>query len=110
MSEQITIHPQSRGVDDDGRPLPTPPDRSVWVKSVQQVSAEELSDEDKSGSVRVLRVWCSSSDGAADSDDVTIRGLRYQVRVSAWDPAAHRRPVLSRHRPSAVFDAVRGEG
>lgn len=110
MSEQITTHPQSRGVDDDGNRLPTPPERTVLVKSVQQVSAEELSDADKDGNVRVLRVWCSSSDGPADGDDVTIRGLRYQVRVGAWDPGMHRRPALSRHRPSAVFDAVRGEG
>lgn len=110
MSEQITIHPQSRGVDDDGNRLPTPPDRTVRVKSVQQVSAVELSDADKDGQVQVLRIWCSPVDGPRDGDDVTIRGLRYQVRVSAWDPAAHRRTVLSRHRPSAVFDAVRGEG
>ncbi|MGP9609266.1 hypothetical protein ACT3TD_02735 [Corynebacterium sp. AOP36-E1-14] len=110
MSEQITIHPQSRDVDDDGNRLPAPPARTMRVKSVQQVSADELSDADKDGSVRVLRVWCSSSDGPADGDDVTIRGLRYQVRVAAWDPGKHRRPALSRHRPSAVFDAVRGEG
>ncbi|MGP9622535.1 hypothetical protein ACT3S7_06090 [Corynebacterium sp. AOP34-AQ2-28] len=110
MSEQITIHPQSRGRDDDGRPVPVPPDRKVRVKSVQKVSAEELSDDDKDGSVRVLRIWCSPVDGPLDGDDVTIRGLRYQVRVSSWDPSAHRRPALSRHRPSAVFDAVRGEG
>ncbi|HAF73294.1 MAG TPA: hypothetical protein DCL06_11265 [Corynebacterium variabile] len=110
MSELVTVHPASRGVDDDGRPLPTPPDREITAKTVQMLSAADMSDKDKDGNVQVVRIWCAAEDIPNDGDDVTIRGLRFQVRQKGWNPGLHRRPVFTRHRPSAVFDAARGEG
>lgn len=110
MSETITLHPASRGVDDDGRPIPSLPDREIIARKVEPVAREELSDQDISGGLEVLRVWCASGVVVDDRDEVTIRGRRYRVRFRGWDWGRQRRPVLARHRPGTVFDAARGEG
>jgi len=110
LSEAVIIHGAAGGVDDDGYPVPGLPDREVWVKSVQPLSLSEMSDEDKQGTKDILRVWAPAGTEVADGDEVTVRGKRYQVRITAWDWSKHRRPVYRRHFPSVVFDCVRGEG
>ena len=110
MAETITVHGAAGVVDDDGYPVPGEPDREVTVKSVQPLSLAEMSDEDKQGTRDILRVWATPGVEVADGDEVTVRGKRYQVRITAWDWSKHRRPACRRHRPSVVFDCVRGEG
>ncbi|WP_018024088.1 hypothetical protein [Corynebacterium ulceribovis] len=108
--ESIIIHGKAAGVDDDGNPLPGAADRTVAVKTVQPLAMSEMSDEDKQGTIDVLRVWAPAGTQVEDGDDVTVRGERYQVRLTAWDWSKNRRPALRSHRPSMVFDCVRGEG
>ena len=110
MAEVIVVHVGAGGVDDDGYPVPGEPDREVMVKSVQPLSLSEMSDEDKQGTRDILRVWAPPGTAVSDGDEVTVRGERYQVHITAWDWSKHRRPVYRRHRPSVVFDCVRGEG
>lgn len=110
VSEAVIIHGAADGVDDDGYPVAGVPDREVVVKSVQPLSLSEMSDEDKQGTRDILRVWAPAGTAVSDGDEVTVRGKRYQVRITAWDWSKHRRPVYRRHRPSVVFDCVRGEG
>lgn len=110
MAEVITVHGKAGAVDDDGYPMPAAPDREVMVKSVQPLSLTEMSDEDKQGTRDILRVWAPAGTAISDGDEVTVRGKRYQVRITAWDWSARRRPAYRRHRPSVVFDCVRGEG
>ena len=110
VSEAVIIHGAAGGVDDDGYPVAGVPDREVVVKSVQPLSLSEMSDEDKQGTRDILRVWAPPGTAVSDGDEVTVRGERYQVRITAWDWSNLRRPVYRRHRPSGVFDCVRGEG
>lgn len=110
MAEVVVVHGRGRGVDDDGYPLPVEPDREVVVKSVQPLSLEEIMATGRDGTHDVLRVWAPSGSGIRPDDEVTVRGLRYTVEKTSWDWAQHRRPALARHRPSEVFDCVRGVG
>lgn len=110
MTESIIVHGRGGHVDDDGYPVPGDPDREVVVKSVQPLSLTEMSDEDKQGTRDILRVWAPAGTSIADGDEVTVRGKRYQVRITVWDWSKHRRPFNRRHLPSVVFDCVRGEG
>lgn len=110
MGEKIIVHGTAGGVDDDGYPLPGAADREVEAKNVQPLSLEEMSDSDKEGTVDVLRVWLHRGHSVAEGDDVTVRGLRYRVRTTAWDWGRNRRPVNPRHRPGVVFDCERGAG
>ena len=110
MAEQITIMGGASGVDDDGYPLPGKPDRTIGVKSVQPLSLEEISEDDRQGIKDALRVWAMSGAVVAPGDRVTIRGLTYRVVTTAWDWSKYRRPALSRHKPGVVFDCVRGAG
>lgn len=110
MAEVIVVHGRPAGVDDDGYPIPGVSDREVVAKNVQPLSLDEMSDEDKQGVVDVLRVWLGRGQSVAEGDDVTIRGLRYRVRTTAWDWSRNRRPVNPRHTPGVVFDCVRGAG
>lgn len=108
--EMITVLGRSGGVDDDGYPLPGAEDRDVSVKSVQPLSFEEMSGIDRDGVVDALRVWALGSAQISEGDTVRIRGLDYRVEKTAWDWSKNRRPVLTRHRPSVVFDCVRSAG
>lgn len=110
MTETIIVHGKAGGVDDRGYPIPADPDRPVVVKSVQPLSLDELSAMGRDGTVDVLRVWAPAGTPIAPDDEVTVRGKRYRVEVNSWDWSRNRHPVLSRHRPSVVFDCVRGTG
>lgn len=110
MRETIIVHGAAGAVDDDGYPVAGQPDRTVTAKTIQPLSLEEMTDEDREGVVDVLRVWLVPGQSIAEGDEVTIRGLRYQVRKTPWDWSAGRRPANPRHRPSLVFDCVRGAG
>lgn len=104
------IHGESSKIDDEGYPVQGEPDVTVSVKSIQPLSLTELSDVDVSGTLDVLRVWAPAGTKVSEGDDVTIRGLRYRVRVTSWDWSRSRMPAYARHRPSVVFDCVRGAG
>ena len=108
MAEPITIHGTGGGFDDDGYPLPGGADRQVVAKSVQPIELDELSDDDRQGVVEALRVWCSTT--VTPGETVTVRGRVFRVVKPAWDWGAHRRPAVARHRPSQVFECVRGAG
>lgn len=110
MAEKVVVHGVAGGVDDDGYPLPGAADREVTARNIQPLSLEEMSDEDKQGVVDILRVWLLRGQSVDEGDDVTIRGLRYRVRTTAWDWGHNRRPALARHKPGVVFDCVRGTG
>lgn len=110
MTEKIIVHGKAGGVDDDGYPLPGTEDREATAKNIQPLSLEEMSDEDKQGVIDTLRVWLARGESVSEGDEVTVRGLRYRVRKTAWDWGRNRRPVLARHRPGVVFDCVRGAG
>lgn len=107
--ERVIVHGGGRRSDDDGYPSPTTQDRVLFAKSVQPLSLEELSGQGRDGTVDILRVWASRGQPLVQPDDeVTVRGLRYVVEKTAWDWSVNRRPVNPRHRPSQVFDCVRG--
>ena len=108
--EKITVVGKAGGVDDDGYPLPSAKDRTVSVKSVQPLSLEEMAGIDRDGVVDALRVWALDGVSISEGDTVRIRGLDYRVETTAWDWSKNRRPALARHRPSTVFDCVRGAG
>lgn len=108
--EKITIHPRRGGVDDAGNPVPGGLPRSIIVKSIQPLSLEEMSDEDKSGTIDSLRVWTGPGVEVHEGDQAEIRGLIYLIRTTAWDWSVDRRPVVARHRPGVVFDCERGAG
>lgn len=108
--EEIIVHGKAGAVDDFGYPIEGEPDQRVTVKTVQPLSLEELSDADKDGVTSAVRVWAPAGTTVKHDDDVTIRGLLYQVVATAWDWSKNRKPMLRRHKPSVVFDAVRGAG
>ena len=108
MSEQITILGAAGGFDDDGYPLPGSAPVTAAIKTVQPLSLEEISDDDRQGVKDALRVWGAAK--VVPGDRVEIRGLTYRVVKTSWDWGKNRRPVNSRHKPSIVFDCVRGVG
>lgn len=110
MAETVVVHGKAGGVDDRGFPIPGKPDVSVVAKSVQPLSQEEISDLGRDGVKDALRVWVPSGSEVNPGDEVTVRGLRYSVVKNGWDWGRYRRPLLSSHRPSVVFECVRGAG
>lgn len=107
--ETLTIKGSGGGVDDYGYPLPGGADREIVARRIQPLNLEEMSDEDRDGTVDALRVWCDPGSEVRQGDEVDIRGLVYKVVKTPWDWSRNRRPALSSHRPSLVFDARRGE-
>ncbi|BAF54883.1 hypothetical protein [Corynebacterium glutamicum] len=110
MAEVIVVHGAAGGVDDDGYPIPGKADESHSVKSVQPLSLEEISEDDRQGVKDALRVWGNSGLKVSPGDHVTVRGFKYRVVKTAWDWSKNRRPANPRHRPGTVFDCVRGVG
>lgn len=110
MAETVVVHGKAGGVDDRGFPVPGEPDVSLTAKSVQPLSQEEISDLGRDGVRDALRVWVPSGSEVNPGDEVTIRGLRYSVVKNGWDWGRSRRPALRSHRPSVVFECVRGSG
>ena len=110
MAETVVIHGEAGGVDDRGYPIPGKPDVRVAAKSVQPLSQEEISDMGRDGVKDALRVWVPSGSQVEPGDEVTVRGQRYSVVKTSWDWGQNRRPALARHRPSVVFECVRGAG
>lgn len=110
MAETVVIHGKAGGVDDRGFPVPGKPDVSLTAKSVQPLSQEEISNLGRDGVRDALRVWVASGSEVNPGDEVTIRGLRYSVVKNGWDWGRSRRPALRSHRPSVVFECVRGSG
>lgn len=110
MAELITILGTAGGVDDDGYPIPGKADVEVAIKTVQPLSLEEISEDDRQGVKDALRVWGNSGLKVSPGDRVEIRGLPYRVVKTAWDWSKNRRPANPRHRPGTVFDCVRGVG
>ena len=110
MAETVIIHGEAGGVDDRGFPIPGKPDVSLLAKSVQPLSQEEISDMGREGVKDALRVWVPSGTAINPGDEVTVRGLRYSVVKNGWDWGRSRRPCLASHRPSFVFECVRGSG
>lgn len=110
MAETVIVHGEAGGVDDRGFPIPGKPDVQVAAKSVQPLSQEEISDMGRDGVKDALRVWVPSGTAIAPGDEVTVRGLRYSVVKNGWDWGSSRRPRLTSHRPSFVFECVRGAG
>lgn len=111
VSETIIIHGQAGEVDDFGYPTGGTPDRELVVREIQPLELTELSEVDQRGVKDALRVWCHpGAVGVQAGDDVTIRGLRYQVVTTPWDWSVGRRPRLARHKPGTVFDCVRRAG
>lgn len=110
MAETIVVHGVAGGIDDDGYAIPGKADESYPVKSVQPLSLEEISEDDRQGIKDALRVWGTPGLSVAPGDHVTVRGLKYRVVKTAWDWSKNRRPANPRHRPGVVFDCVRGAG
>ena len=110
MAETVVVHGKAGGVDDRGFPVPGEPDVSLTAKSVQPLSQEEISDLGRDGVKDALRVWVPSGSEVNPGDEVTVRGLRYSVVKNGWDWGRNRRPALRSHRPSVVFECVRGAG
>lgn len=110
MAETVIVHGEAGGVDDRGFPIPGKPDVQVIAKSVQPLSQEEISDMGREGVRDALRVWVPSGTAINPGDEVTVRGLRYSVVKNGWDWGRSRRPCLASHRPSFVFECVRGSG
>lgn len=108
--EEIVVHSAAGGVDDRGFPVPGKPDVPLVAKSVQPLTLEEISDLGREGVKDALKVWVKSGSKVLPNDEVTIRGERYSVVKSSWDWGLNRRPLLSSHRPSVVFECVRGAG
>ena len=110
MAEVIVLHGEAGGVDDDGYPIPGKADEEVVIKTVQPLSLEEISEDDRQGVKDALRVWGHPGLVVAPGDHVTVRGLRYRVVKTVWDWSKNRRPANPRHKPGTVFDCVRGVG
>lgn len=110
MAESIIVHGAAGGTDDDGYPISGKADKPHEVKSVQPLSLEEISEEDRKGVKDALRVWGKPGLVVAPGDHVTVRGLKYRVVKTAWDWSKNRRPSNRRHKPGTVFDCVRGVG
>lgn len=110
MAEVVVVHGKAGGTDNRGYPLPAKPDKRLQAKSVQPLSLEELGGQMRDGVIDVLRVWLLRGQGVEPNDEVTIRGRRYVVEKTSWDYGQNRVPWNHRHRPSQVFDAVRGGG
>ena len=110
MAETVVVHGKAGGVDDRGFPVPGKPDVPLVAKSVQPLTLEEISDLGRDGVKDALRIWVPSGSEISPEDEVTVRGLRYRVEKTSWDWGRNRRPLLSSHRPSVVFECVRGAG
>ena len=110
MAETVVVHRKAGGVDDRGFRVPGKPDVPLVAKSVQPLTLEEISDLGRDGVKDALKVWVKSGSKVLPNDEVTIRGERYSVVKSSWDWGLNRRPLLSSHRPSVVFECVRGAG
>lgn len=110
MAELIKILGAAGGVDDDGYPVTGAAAQEVSVKTIQPLSLEEISEDDRQGVKDALRVWGNSGLKVSPGDHVTVRGLKYRVVKTAWDWSKNRRPANPRHRPGTVFDCVRGVG
>lgn len=110
MAETVVVHGKAGGVDDRGFPVPGKPDVRLVAKSVQPLTLEEISDLGRDGVKDALRIWVPSGSEISPEDEVTVRGLRYRVEKTSWDWGRNRRPALRSHRPSVVFECVRGAG
>ena len=110
MAETVVVHGKAGGVDDRGFPVPGKPDVPLVAKSVQPLTLEEISDLGRDGVKDALRIWVPSGSEISPEDEVTVRGLRYRVEKTSWDWGRNRRPALRSHRPSVVFECVRGAG
>lgn len=109
MAETVRVGTREE-VDWDGNVVPGSGFREIHGCVVSPAGESRIDQVDVDGNTSKLQVLAPAGTAIAEGDEVTIRGLIYQVQHVPFDWSVGRRPANPRHRPKVSFIVERGEG
>ncbi|MEU1526359.1 hypothetical protein ABZ413_29600 [Nocardia rhamnosiphila] len=101
MSETVIRH-RGGGMDGDGNPIPSTDD-PLSARAVAPGATAEYVDRGRDGERVECTVYFYPAVDLGNSDELTVRGVRYRMQVEQW-----RSPYTSRTATVALCSAGRG--